>query len=87
MNFNETITSRGYTIQSSEEERITIQKTSKLDTIFVIFNKKHKYIRGVLRVDSLIENIKELQTIKEHFDTLQEDMDIFQKLSKYSRID
>ena len=83
MNFNETLTSIGYTIDEKDEEKITVSRQVKNARIAVIFNTKLKYIDAALIPDSLINSALGMRELNDAWEHLKMDVTTFRLHSGY----
>lgn len=87
MNFEQTIKVMGYQIDEKNEEKIIIKRIQKNYTITVIFNKKLKYIHGLIVPLSYVATQKDVDNLQIVFNGMKNDIAKFQELSKYEVVD
>ena len=84
--FHEIIAEKGFEVTGQDEEKIQIQKETNNNDFVIIFDKKNKYINGMLIPKRYIVTLKELEILNKEFGELKQHLEEFAKLSNYTLI-
>lgn len=86
MNFYETMQFKGYSKDKEENNILSFKKEAEQSSIIIVFDMTKKELEGFLIPSQVIKVELDLKILNEDLNVMLDDLNYFQKLSKYTII-